>query len=190
MGAHEPDRDVPESLAELLSELTNRPVGDRRLDRIRARSVAFAERKTSAGPMRSIAEIGWLAARRDASVGGTVLAGALAYRIFIWLLPLALVLVLGLGFVAGSTKDAADLLRNAGITGFLSKSVSTASENTSGWALVTGLIVGLFVLLYQSYALLRAVRAVTSLAWRLPSAPLRTRRERRCSSSLGCSPSP
>ncbi len=171
MDAREPERDEPESLAELLSELTNRPVGDRRLDRLRGRSVAFAERKTSSGPMKSIAEIGWLAARRDASVGGTVLAGALAYRIFIWLLPLALVLVLGLGLVAGSPKDAAEILRDAGITGFLSNSVSTAAENTSGWALVTGFVVGLLVLLYQSYALLRATRAVTALAWRLPVRP-------------------
>ena len=93
MGDSEPQ--PPQSLAELLSELTNRPVGDRRVDRLRARGIAFAERVTSVGPMRPIAEVGWLAARRDASVGGTVLAGALAYRIFIWLLPLALVAVLG-----------------------------------------------------------------------------------------------
>ena len=105
-------------------------------------------------------------------MGGTVLAGALAYRIFIWLLPLALVLVLGLGLVAGSPKDAAGIVDNAGITGFLAKSVSSAAENTAGWALVTGLVVGLLVLLYQSYALLRATRAVTALAWRMPVRPV------------------
>ena len=120
--------------------------------------------------MRPIAEVGWLAARRDAAVGGTVLAGALAYRIFIWLLPLALVVVLGLGLVAGSAEAAANL-RDAGVTGVLAKSVSAAAEDTKGWALVTGLVVGLVVLVYQSYALLRAVRAVTALAWRIPVSP-------------------
>jgi hypothetical protein len=50
-------------------------VGDRWVDRLRARGIAFAERVTSFGPMRPIAEVGWLAARRDASVGRTVLAG-------------------------------------------------------------------------------------------------------------------
>lgn len=171
MGMGEPEPQQPQSLAELLSELTNRPVGDRRGDRLRARAIAFAERVTSAGPMRPIAEVGWLAARRDASVGGTVLAGALAYRIFIWLLPLALVAVLALGLVAGSAAEGAASLRDAGLAGFLANSVSAAAEDTKGWALVTGLVVGLVVLLYQSYALLRAMRAVTALAWRLPVRP-------------------
>jgi uncharacterized BrkB/YihY/UPF0761 family membrane protein len=122
--------------------------------------------------MKPIAEIGWLAARRDAAVGGSVLAGALAYRIFIWLLPLALVVVLGIGLIAGSPKEAANIIDNAGITGFLANSVSSAAESTSGWALVTGIVIGLLVLLYQSYALLRAIRAVTALAWRLPVRPV------------------
>lgn len=171
MGAPDPESRPPESLAELLSELTNRPVGDRRVDRLRARILAFAERITTVGPLEPIAEIGWLALRRDASVGGTVLAGALAYRIFIWLLPLALVLVLGLGLLVGSTADGAAVLRDAGLTGFLANSVSAAAEDTSGGALVTGLVVAVVILVYQSYALLRAVRAVTALAWRLPVRP-------------------
>jgi membrane protein len=171
MGSHEPDPGTPQSLAELLSELTNRPVGDRRSDRLRARAVAFAERTTSSARLKPVAEIGWLALRRDAAVGGNVLACALAYRIFIWLLPLALVLVLGLGLLAGSTADAAAVLGDAGVTGFLATSVSTAAEQTKGWALVTGFVVGLVVLVYQSYALLRAARAVTALAWRLPVRP-------------------
>ena len=49
--------------------------------------------------------------------------------------------------------------------------MATAGENTAGWALVTGVVVGLVVLLYQSYALLRAARAVTALAWRLQLRP-------------------
>jgi len=100
------NRREPQSLGELLGELSNRPVGDRRLDRWRARGVAWAERTTSSGRTKPIAEIGWLTARRDAAVGGSVLAGALAYRLFIWLLPLALVVVLTPGLVAGSAAHA------------------------------------------------------------------------------------
>lgn len=37
---------------------------------------------------------------RDSEVGGGIIAGALAYRLFIWLLPLALIAVAGLGFAA------------------------------------------------------------------------------------------
>ena len=37
---------------------------------------------------------------RDGEVAGGIIAGALAYRLFIWLLPLGLVFVGGLGVVA------------------------------------------------------------------------------------------
>jgi uncharacterized BrkB/YihY/UPF0761 family membrane protein len=164
----EPGPEQPESLAELLAELSNQPVGERRIDRARARGITALDRWTSTGPLSSFAEACWATARRDGAVGGSVLAGALAYRIFIWLLPLALVLVLGLGLVSGSTSRAAELLGDAGVAGFLAASVSTAAEETSGWALLTGLVVAAVVLLYQTFALLRAVRAVTALAWRLP----------------------
>jgi uncharacterized BrkB/YihY/UPF0761 family membrane protein len=164
----EPGPEQPESLAGLLAELSNQPVGDRRIDRARARGIAALERWTSSGSLSPFAEACWATIRRDAAVGGSVLAGALAYRIFIWLLPLALALVLGLGLVAGSTSRAAELVSEAGLTGFLAQSVSAAAEETSGWALLTGLVVAAVVLLYQTYALLRAVRAVTALAWRLP----------------------
>lgn len=167
----EPGPEQPQSLAELLAELSNQPVGDRRVDRARARGISTLERWTSSGSLSSIAEACWSTVRRDMAIGGSVLAGALAYRIFIWLLPLALVLVLGLGLLAGSTSRAAELLGDAGLTGFLATSVSTAAEETSGLALLTGLVVAAVVLLYQTYALLRAVRAVTALAWRLPVRP-------------------
>ena len=42
---------------------------------------------------------------RDGDVGGGIIAGALAYRLFIWLLPLALVAVAGLGFAADASSD-------------------------------------------------------------------------------------
>jgi uncharacterized BrkB/YihY/UPF0761 family membrane protein len=176
--AEQPQADRQQSLAELLAELSNQPVGDRRIDRARARGIAALERWTGSGPLSPVAELCWLTARRDSAVGGSVLAGALAYRIFIWLLPLALVLVLGLGLFAGSTSRAGEILGDAGITGFLATSVSAAAEGTSGWALVAGIVVGAVVLLYQTYALLRAVRAVTALAWRLPvRRPLRPTRD-------------
>ena len=44
-------------------------------------------------------------ADRDADVGGGIIAGALAYRLFIWMLPLALVLVGGLGIAAEAAEE-------------------------------------------------------------------------------------
>jgi len=41
---------------------------------------------------------------RDAEVGGGIIAAALAYRLFIWLLPVALVAVAGLGIAADASS--------------------------------------------------------------------------------------
>ena len=164
MAVVEPGTESQHTLAEQLSELRAQPMGDTRVGRARSRFLALAERATTWGPLRPVAEIGWEAARRDAAVGGSVLAAALAYRIFIWLLPLALVLVLGLGWVA----DTSSLLNGSGIGSYVAGSVAAATENVSTWARVTGLVVGGLVLLYETYVLLRAMRAVTAIAWGLP----------------------
>lgn len=158
-----PDTESRQSLAEQLAELRALPVDDTRIGRARTRLLDLAERTTTWGPLRPVAEIGWQTARRDAAIGGSVLAAALAYRIFIWLLPLALVLVLGLGWVA----DSSSLLNESGIGSYIAGSVSAATENVSTWARVTGLVVGALVLLYETYVLLRAMRAVTAIAWSL-----------------------
>jgi len=164
MAVNEPRPDEQLSLATQLAELRAQPVDDTRVGRARVSLVALAERATTWGPLRPVAEVAWLTARRDAAIGGSVLAAALAYRIFIWLLPLALVLVLGMGWLANSMN----VLNETGIGSYVASSVASAAENVSGWARVTGLVVGVFVLLYETYALLRALRAVTAIAWGLP----------------------
>jgi uncharacterized BrkB/YihY/UPF0761 family membrane protein len=157
------------SLAAQLAQLSSRPVEDTRLGRLRARGIALAHRATTWGPFEPVAEVGWRTLRRDASIGGSVLGAALAYRIFIWLLPFALVIVLALALLAGYTHgDIAELVSDAGLTGFIASSVAEAAEGTRGWAIVSALVVTLVVLLYQTSALLRAIRAVTALAWGLP----------------------
>ena len=157
------------SLAAQLAELSARPVGDGRIERARARALAFAHRTTTWGPLAPIAEVGWRTMRRDASIGGSVLGAALAYRIFIWLLPFALALILTLTLIAGHDKSSvANLVDNAGLTGFIAKSVNEATDGTRSWAVVSALVATLFVLAYQSSALLRSIRAVTALAWSLP----------------------
>jgi uncharacterized BrkB/YihY/UPF0761 family membrane protein len=157
------------SLAAQLAELSSQPAGDTRVDRARSRALELAHRATTWGPFEPIAEIGWRTFRRDASIGGSVLGAALAYRIFAWLLPFALAAVLALALVAGHTDGSiSEAVRDAGLTGFVASSVADAAEGTRGWALAAGLVVTLFVLVYQSSALLRAISAVTALAWGLP----------------------
>ena len=85
-------------------------------------------------------------------------SGSPWYRIFIWLLPFALVIVLALAlFVDQTDRNIGEPLDGAGITGFIASSVAEASR-TKGWAVATALVGALLVLAYQSAALLRSLR--------------------------------
>ena len=68
---------------------------------MRARAQRVAERaETERGRHESVDAV-FEMVDRDGEVGGGIMAGALAYRLFIWLLPLALVAVGGLGLDVG-----------------------------------------------------------------------------------------
>ncbi len=65
------------------------------------------------------------AAARDVEVGGGIIAGALAYRFFIWLLPFALVLVAGLGITADAAGDSpVEAAKTLGMAGLVTQSRS------------------------------------------------------------------
>lgn len=157
------------TLAAQLAALSSLPADDTRIGRARTRAIDLAQRATTWGPFEPIAEIGWRTLRRDASIGGSVLGAALAYRIFIWLLPFTLIVVLSLAVIAGHTDgNVAQVVKDAGLTGFMAHSVADAANGTSGWAIVSLLAATLVVLLFQTTALLRAIRAITALAWGIP----------------------
>ena len=102
-------------------------------------------------------------ADRDAEVGGGIMAGALAYRFFIWLLPLALVAVAGLGYVSDATsEDPGDAADSVGLSGIVSSSVEHASKSSSRWY---ALLVGIPILLYVTRSLLRTLIVVHRLVW-------------------------
>jgi uncharacterized BrkB/YihY/UPF0761 family membrane protein len=112
---------------------------------------------------------------RDVTAGGSLLAGALAFRLFLWMLPTALVLVAGLGFAAAAGGSAAvDAAHAAGLRSLTASSINqAAAEAERGrWVL---LIVGLWLLYLASVALAKALVAATALAW--GSAGRRVRRK-------------
>src|SRR5512144_1868623 len=102
---------------------------------------------------------------RDQAVAGGELAGALAYRLFLWFLPFVLVLVAGLGIYAdASDQTPQQAAGNLGLAGLVVHSVSTAAKSSARWY---ALLIGLPILLYVTRSLLRTVVAVHRLAWGL-----------------------
>ena len=102
-------------------------------------------------------------AERDTEVGGGILAGALAYRLFIWLLPFALVVIGGLGlWSSASERPASEVARHIGLGGFVASSVATAAHGNARWY---ALLIGVPLLVLTTRSLLRALTAAHYLVW-------------------------
>jgi membrane protein len=113
--------------------------------------------------------------RRDAEIGGGLLAGALAYRLFILLLPTTLLLVSGLGLYAGSVdKSTATVAEEAGLHGLVASEVAATASGRHK-ALVFLLMVP--PVLYAMVALYRAVAKVHAIAWYGSAHGVRTTRK-------------
>jgi uncharacterized BrkB/YihY/UPF0761 family membrane protein len=113
---------------------------------------------------------GWVALARDVvrldrAVAGGELAGALAYRLFLWFLPFVLVLVAGLGVYSDASDQSPQKVADGlGLAGLVVHSVAAAATSSARWY---ALLIGLPILLYLTRSLLRSVVAVHRLAWGL-----------------------
>ena len=102
------------------------------------------------------------AVERNRRVASSVLAGGFAYRIFLWLLPLGLVLGGALGLSnAESTEDAVD---NGGLPGAITNAVGDAarSADSESWWLFA---VGVPLLLWAGFTGAKAILLIHSLVW-------------------------
>jgi uncharacterized BrkB/YihY/UPF0761 family membrane protein len=100
---------------------------------------------------------------RDSSIGGGLLAGALAYRIFVLLLPTTLLLVSGLGLYAGAVdKSTSTVAKEAGLHGVIASQVSSTAS--SGARSIVFLVM-VPAVLYALVKLDRAIRIVHAIVW-------------------------
>jgi uncharacterized BrkB/YihY/UPF0761 family membrane protein len=104
----------------------------------------------------------------DARVGGGILAGALAFRIFLFMVPFVYVVFTVLGAVFGAvSQDPAQAARNIGITGVLASAV-VKTQDQSAWTLALLVIGAAFALFLTAGSLLKALYVVHWLIWRIP----------------------
>lgn len=123
---------------------------------LRSRAEAARERHASV-------ELGFSVVERDTSIGGGLLAGALAYRLFVLLLPTTLLLVTGLGLYAGSLhKRPSQLVRDVGFHGLIGSEVS---QTASGRARALVFLLMIPAVLYALATLYRAIAKVYALVW-------------------------
>jgi uncharacterized BrkB/YihY/UPF0761 family membrane protein len=107
------------------------------------------------------------AVERDTQSGGGVLAAAVAFRLFMFLVPYAFVMCTGFGLASTAAgQDPGDAARSAGIGGLLASAVTSTSTLSLTDRLVA-LIVGGFALALTARSFVRVLWIVHRLIWRV-----------------------
>ena len=107
------------------------------------------------------------AVERDAQSGGGVLAAAVAFRLFMFLVPYAFVMCTGFGLASTAAgQDPGDAARSAGIGGLLASAVTSTSTLSLVNRLVA-LVLGGFALALTARSLVRVLWIVHRLIWRV-----------------------
>jgi uncharacterized BrkB/YihY/UPF0761 family membrane protein len=135
-----------------------------RLERETGKARARLERERE---RRYLVALTFLIADHGRRTAASVLAGALAFRLFLTLLPLSLVLVVALGYAksAGGTPSAA--LEQFGIKGAVASTINhSASFSNPGRTAV--LLLGLWGVFQGARTTVAALRAIHALAWGMP----------------------
>jgi uncharacterized BrkB/YihY/UPF0761 family membrane protein len=108
----------------------------------------------------------------DRARAGGLLAGGLAYRVFLWQIPLVLFLVSAFGLVTELAEEQpSDLARRIGMTAALAGSISkaVAASGSARWWL---LILGAYLMVWAGRGVYRGVRLVSELAWNARGRPV------------------
>lgn len=118
-------------------------------------------------------ESGFQAFEREVIHGGGLLAGGLAYRLFLWLLPVGLVGAQLLGFWLDAHEESVQ--GAAEEFGIGAAAIATAHDavDTSQTNRVVLLLVGLGLLAWFSLGFVRALQLAYALAWEAPRPKLR-----------------
>jgi uncharacterized BrkB/YihY/UPF0761 family membrane protein len=139
-------------------------------DRMRGTFATGEARARSAAERHASVAVPFRAMERNRGVAASVLAGGMAYRLFLWLLPFGLIVggALGLGD-ADSLQDAvADGGLPGGVVDMIGD-IARAADSSAWWLLLTGVP----LLLWEGYTGTRALQLIHALVWREPPASVR-----------------
>jgi len=112
-------------------------------------------------------DAGFLVQDLDARVGGGILAGALAFRLFLFMVPFVYVVFTVLAVASRALgHDPAQLARNAGITGILASAVVKVGDQ-GAWTQVTLVLGAVVTMFITAGSLMKALYVVHWLIWRV-----------------------
>lgn len=135
------------------------------LERVRGRVATGTERARSASDEHVTLAVPFRAAERTSRVAASVLAGGVAYRLFLWLLPVGLILggVLGRGDADGIE----DAVAEGGLPAAVVDAIGDVARAGGGnwWWL---LAIGVPLLLWEGYTGAKALQLIHGLVWNDP----------------------
>ncbi len=156
--------DAPDPLEPRPIEIEAEPTVPGRLARWTERTRILRSRVEAARSRHSSVDLGYSLVERDSSIGGGLLAGALAYRFFVLLLPSALLLVSGLGLYAGAVdKSPSEVAKDAGLHGLIASQIASTASSKSRWIVF---LVMVPAVIYATVKLYRALAIVHAIVWR------------------------
>jgi uncharacterized BrkB/YihY/UPF0761 family membrane protein len=111
----------------------------------------------------------------DTDTGAPVLAAALAFRIFLFVVPWACLLVILAGYVRGVTgRDISSFVHGRGGMARLTVASVSSAADLSGWERVTALALVAYALLLSARALVKVLNIIHALVWHVPRTKLRS----------------
>ncbi len=116
-------------------------------------------------------DVGWTAVERDNEVGGFVMAGAIAFRLFVYLLPLYLLVLVIAGAALSFDPAGPDSLADAaGMSRYVASTLSDAAATSkrSLWILIP---VSLYALVSAGRSAHKVLATAHARAWGLPVTP-------------------
>jgi uncharacterized BrkB/YihY/UPF0761 family membrane protein len=161
--------DAPKSSADAPAE----PDKPGRIARAREQAEAGWDRVVAARQRVTSVDVAFQVFENDRDKGGGIMAGAVAFRMFVAMVPATLVIVIVLGAVVDvSGENAYELAHQIGLTGIAASTIKTASDASTASTVVTFLL-SVLALFLASSSLAKTLRVVNFLLWDLPMHPLR-----------------
>ena len=144
---------------------------ERRTDAIqkaKARGEVLLSEAQARRPGSAIIDVAFRSYEQDSQVAGPILAGAVAFRVFLFVVPFVFFLVAAAGFVAEAIGHSTpEVLDDIGVTGLLAGTITDVG-NQSLWTRLTVLGISGFALLSGTRSLIKVVAIVHQLVWLLP----------------------
>ena len=142
---------------------------EHRVTKVRRTADEVKHRVEDARPQTPVIDTAYEIVEHDSSIAGGLLAGAIAFRLFLVLVPLLLVLIAGLGFLHVANADTSTA-ESLDFSQTLVDTMRTVGENAARGRWVT-LVIGLTAVVLAMRTMVKSMRVVHHLAWRLGRRP-------------------